>query len=457
MAEWDDPRPDFDAAFRDDPEDDAREARRRRRRETAPPADSASTGQVRREPAEAPPGDDPAGGTATRTRSSGGSGRPRSGSSSRRGAPRRSGGGSRGRSGGGAGAGGLAFLQGPRGRLILGIAFAVILIVVIALVVKDCQRNQLEDSYNEYINGVAGIVTASAEQGAQLRQIMANPRGDNPPALRQKITELSREAQATLDEAEDLSPPGALSQPQRSLILALEYRVTGLETLAQNLPTLLQSSNTQTKASGIAGIMKLFQASDVIYDTSFAGPARSALEADDITGLEVPQLQAFLPNAALTSVEGATTLLPDLQRRTAEGGGGGDGAEGSGNLRGTALESTVAMPSETRLTPDTTTAVQQTEMLKWAVTVKNSGDFDETNVVVRATFFYSSAPDDTDVREVPIASIASGESVTVEIEGPGSDKVVFGDQGTLKIEVEPVTGETRIDNNRVEYPVKITI
>ena len=41
--------------------------------------------------------------------------------------------------------------------------------------------------------------------------------------------------------------------------------------------------------------------------------------------------------------------------------------------------------------------------------------------------------------------------------GPASDKVVFGDQGTLMIEVVPVTGETRIDNNTAEYPVKITI
>ena len=33
----------------------------------------------------------------------------------------------------------------------------------------------------------------------------------------------------------------------------------------------------------------------------------------------------------------------------------------------------------------------------------------------------------------------------------------FGDQGTLVIEVVPVTGETRTDNNKAEYPVKITI
>ncbi len=455
MAEWDDERPDFDAAFRDEPEDAGRAGRRRGRqsRRAAEPDDAGSTGEIPR--ARVPEGSSTGGGGRTSGAKAGAgraTARARAAARGARGGGARRGGG-RGPSGGG----GVAVLQGPRGRLILGIAFAVILVIVIALVVKDCQRDQLEDSYSEYINGVAAAVSTSAEQGAALRQVMANPRGERPPVLRQQIQEIAGQAQGTLDEVESLDPPGALSAPQNNLVLALQYRVTGLNTLAENLPTLLQSSDVQTKASGIAGIMKLFQASDVIYDTSFNEPAKRALEDDDITGLEVPQLQAFLPNAALTTVEGARTLLPDLQRRTQATGGAGGDAEASGNLRGTSLESTVALPSETRLTPGTTAAVQQTEMLKWAVTVMNSGDFDETNVVVRATFSYPSDPDDVDEREVAIDSIASGDSVTVEIDGPGSDKVVFGDQGTLKIEVVPVTGETRVDNNTVEYPVRITI
>ncbi len=439
MAEWDDERPDFDAAFRDEPEDDPRATRRRRRAE---PADSASTGEVPR------PGSSGASASSSRSRR-------RSGTRSRTSAPKRARGGGSGRGGGGRSAA-AGLLQGPRGRLILGIAFAVILIVVIALVVKDCQRSQLEDSYTGYINGVAQIATTSAEQGAALREVMANPRGSNPPQLRAAINEIAGQARTTLAEAEALDPPGALSAPQRNLILALQYRVTGLEQLAQNLPTLLQARDAQTKASGIAGVMKLFQASDVIFETSFEGPARIALEDDDITGIEVPRLQAFLPNAALTSVEGARTLLPDLERRTAQGGEDG-GGEASGNLRGTSLQSTVALPSETRLTPGTTVSVQQTEMLKWAVTVQNSGDFDETNIVVRARFYYASAPDDGDEREVSIPSLAAGEEATVEIEGPGSENVIFGDQGTLEINVVPVTGETRVDNNTVDYPVRITI
>ena len=89
--------------------------------------------------------------------------------------------------------------------------------------------------------------------------------------------------------------------------------------------------------------------------------------------------------------------------------------------------------------------------------MKNGGDFDESNVIVKASFFYPASPNDVETREVAIPTIASGESTTVELPGPSSEKVVFGDQGTLKIEVVPVTGETRIDNNSAEYPVKITI
>ena len=256
-----------------------------------------------------------------------------------------------------------------------------------------------------------------------------------------------------MDQAEDLDPPGALKDAQASLVTALEYRVTGLTTLSQNLPTLLQGTDLQTKAAGMAKPMQRFLASDVIYDDSFKGPAILALQKDDITGVEVPPLQAFLPNAALASAEGAKALIPDLSRRSASTGG----TDSAGNLRGTSLESTVAKPSETRLTVGQTATVQATEDLKWSVTVKNGGDFDESNVVVKASFSYPATPNDVDTREVSIKTMPSGETVSVEIPGPASDKIVFGDQGTLVIEVVPVTGETRIDNNKAEYPVKITI
>ncbi len=467
MAEFDDERPDFDAVFRDPPdEDDPRTSRRRSRRRSADPDDTQSTGEVPRPRAGGgpPPGDDdPVGFTAFDEPEPDPEPRPRRSSSRSRSSRARAGGGARGarsRGGGrgarGGGTGGAAVLQHPRARLLLLIAFAVVLVVVIALVVKDCQRSQLEDSYTQYINGVAQVVTKSATQGSDLRKVMSNPRGDKPPQLKAKIAALAKEAQALMDQADGLDPPGSLSTPQRSLVNGvLAYRVTGLQTLAENLPTLLQGSDPQTKASGIAQSMKRFLASDVIYEDSFVGPAQEALKKDDISGVKVPPLQPFLPNPALASPEGAKTLLPALQRVAGSSGSGTSTT--TGNLRGLSLESTVAAPSDTRLTPGETASVQSTELLKWQVTVKNGGDFDESNVIVRASFSYPATPNDVETREVSIPSIASGESTTVSIDGPSADKIVFGDQGTLKIEVVPVTGETRTDNNSAEYPVKITI
>lgn len=463
MAEFDDERPDFDSAFSEEPDAEPRGLRRfpssRRRRGTGSGGDSGSTGQMPRpgrgdDPA-APPrdevddlgdGDGPADEPRARPRSTGRAARPR-GSRPRRQAPRR--GGSRGGRGGGATA-----LQHPRARLALMGAFAAILILVIVLVVRDCQRSQLEDSYTQYLNGVAQITAQSAEQGAQLRQIMSNPRGDKPPQLRRKIQALATSAQGLVHRAEGLNPPGTLSSPQRSFVTALQYRVTGLSTLAENLPALLQSNDQQTKAIGLADPMQRFLASDVIYADSFVGPAMAALRSDGITGIEVPKGQQFLPNPALASSAGAASLIAGLQRRSPARGASG-GQAGAGNLRGTSLESTQALPSETRLTPGQVQTVQASDQLKWRVTVKNGGDFNETNVVVKVSFFYASNPNKVDAKEASIPSIDSGQTTTVDIPGPTTP--VFGEQGTLKIEIVPVSGETRIDNNRAEYPVKITI
>jgi hypothetical protein len=475
MAEFDDDRPGTGDPSPESPDAEAgglrRFAPRRRRDDPEPPADEppldepygdeAGTGEVPRSSMRAAAGppprdeddfgfdvfeDEPAPPPRSARGSRGSRGRPARG---RR--PRRSGAGG-GRGGRGRGGGGVAILQQPRARLALAIAFAAILILVITLVVRDCQRSQLEDSYTSYLNDVSAIVAASAEQGKQLRQVMNNPRGENPPQLSQRIRTLAGEASALVDEAEGLDPPGQLSTADRALIRTLEYRVNGMTSLAQNLPTLLQAQDEDTKAIGVADGMKRFLTSDVIYTDEFYEPAKEGLEEDDITGTEVPEPQPFLPNPALASPDGAATLIPALERSGPAG--GGDNA-GAGNLRGTSIVSTEALPSETRLTPGTPQAVQASDELKWRVTIENGGDFNETAIVVTASFFYPSDPQEVDEKQAQIDELAAGQTTTVEIAGPTTP--VFGEQGTLRIEVEAVTGETNTDNNAAEYPVKITI
>lgn len=431
MADHDD-SPGFDDAFRDD-EPEPKSPRRRFSRPSRDADDDASTGQAPRPTASgARRGSRPSSGSRGRARS-GGSGGGRDG-----------------------GSGGLAILSHPKARLGLLALFAAILILVITLVVRDCQRSQLEDSYNSYLNGVSQIVTASAEQGKQLREVLNNAEGRNPAQLRAAIAELATEAQGLVDQAEGLDAPGAMSQADRGLITSLQYRVNGLTTLANHLPTLLQSDQEDYKANGIAEQMRRFLASDVIYTDSFRQPALVAMKDDDITGVEVPELQAFLSNANLALPDGVKALLPRLERTGGSSGGDDDDGNTQGNLRGTGLVKTEALPSETRLNPESVTTVEASENLQWRVSVENGGDFTETNVVVRATFSYPDSPNETEVREGSIPSIEPKQVVTIDIPGP-TERIDYRADGQLIIEIEAVTGESNIDNNKAEYTVKIAL
>ena len=346
------------------------------------------------------------------------------------------------------------WLQNPRARLGLAIVLAVVLALVILLVVRDCQRNRLESSYSNYITTVAQIVQTSADQGRELREVMSNTEALDPPKLSARIAQLGTKAQGLVTQAEGLTPPDKLKQANNSLVTLLQYRVTGLSNLAANMPTLLKAEDADFTAGGIAQQMQRFLASDVIYEDSFAAPARQAMADDKITGVEVPQLQRFLPNDTLATTEGAATLLPGL-RRTSTGSTNGTDQPTDGNLRGTSLVQTEALPSETPLSKDGPTTIEASENLKWRVTVNNGGHFVENNVVVTATFSYPDQPNDAQVQEATIPVIEPKQEVTVEI--PGPTNIDYRQQGNLLIEITPVPGETITENNREEYAVKIAL
>ncbi|MCU0306308.1 MAG: DUF11 domain-containing protein [Thermoleophilia bacterium] len=350
------------------------------------------------------------------------------------------------------GKGGAAVLQQPGVRIALGAVFLVVLILVITLVVQDCRRNQLVDSYRSYVNGATQISADSSKQGDQLQTILANRNGERPADLQARVNQLAAQAQRLVDRAEALDPPGSLDAPNQSLVTALQYRVIGLRAVADAIPTVVQSRN-QTNASAIlAEAMQRFLASDVIFEDSFAGPAKQALADDDVTGIQVPEREYFLggSRANQASPSGARQLIPALQRT-----GGTTTTDGTttGGVRGTALDSVEAVPEGVTLEAGSTTTIQASEQLQWKVTVSNGGDFQVNGVIVRATFASAASPNGAQTVEKEIPTIAPGENATVNLPGPKSP--TFGEESTLKVQVVPVAGETRVDNNQAEYPVKI--
>jgi hypothetical protein len=351
--------------------------------------------------------------------------------------------------------GGSAALQKPGVRIGLFVAGVIILIIILTLVIQGCRRSQLEDSYKSYMGDVTTIVTDSGKEGDALQQVLVNANGAKAQELQVQVRDLSAKAQGLVGQAEALAPPDSLSAPNQSLVTALQYRVTGLKALAESLPSVVDSKNRAYSSATLASAMQRFLASDVIYQDSFVGPAKRALADADVTGVQVPDRQFFLGGirADQASPTGAGQLIPGLQRTGGSALTGTDTTGAAGALHGTGLISVQALPQGIDLASDSTTEVQASAQLQWQVTIQNSGEATEANVVVRVTFASSASAKDAQTQEKEIPTIAAGEQQTVTFPGPKSP--TFGDAAVLRVEVVPVPGETRTDNNRAEYPVKI--
>jgi hypothetical protein len=81
--------------------------------------------------------------------------------------------------------------------------------------------------------------------------------------------------------------------------------------------------------------------------------------------------------------------------------------------------------------------------------VEDSGDSQEANIPVTVTIQQSKGGNI--VRTAKIGFINPGEQKTVSFSNFGA--VNFGATATVKVEVRPVQGETKTDNNSADYPV----
>jgi len=119
----------------------------------------------------------------------------------------------------------------------------------------------------------------------------------------------------------------------------------------------------------------------------------------------------------------------------------------AGGLHGTNIVSVVAQPGNQRLSTGEDNTVQASDRLSFQVSIKNSGDFQETQVKVSLNI-----KQNPPIRkQATIAVINQGETQVVvfqDIPAP-----TFGTPVTLQVTVEPVSGETNTSNNSYEYPV----
>jgi hypothetical protein len=337
----------------------------------------------------------------------------------------------------------------PMLRLAGLIAFLILAAVLLVVLARGCASSSKHDRYDRYIGDVRGIAARSTQIGKELNQTLGAT-GIKETDLEGKIRGLAAQGQQEAAQARELDPPGPLRVEHDHLIEVLQLRASALSRLADAFRDTATAPARDATNSGrlIADQARLLVASDVNWAFYFKEPTQRELENQNIRDIGgVPDSDIF-PNPDLASTQ---AMMQVWQRVHGAATGGTPGGK-----HGSALASVTALPDGKRLDPGASAsdnAITASTDLAFQVKVEDSGDSQEFNVGVTLTIQKSPKPI---VLKKKIAVINAGETATVtftNIDLTG----LFGLPTTVKVDVQPVPGESRTSNNSAEYKVIFSV
>jgi CARDB len=324
-------------------------------------------------------------------------------------------------------------------RLGILIAGAILLAVILVLWVNSCREGQKKAEYRDYMEAVSGPATDSEQVGKNLNKLLTTP-GIKLNDLRDELDGLRQQSVQILAAARKLDPPGPLRDQQESLVETFEFRVNGLDGLAQAFSQVQSAKDSSESGQALAIPAQRLVASDVVYQDLFYEGSRTVMNNEGVQGIPIPESD-FVQNGELASPTAWALIVERLTRSPSAGG-----------VHGNQIVSVIVQPGAQQLSPTEDNTVKASDQLSFQVLVKNSGESQETQVKVTLTIQQSPQPIR---REQTIDLINPGETKTVVFRDLGPPS--FGTRTTVKVNVEPVTGETNTSNNTAEYPVIFTL
>jgi hypothetical protein len=334
----------------------------------------------------------------------------------------------------------------PRGtapllRLVLAILGAIALIVIFAEIISSCAATSKHDRYAKYVEKVDTIASQSSSDGRSLADALTTP-GLKVSDLEEKLRGISNRERQLVEAAQDVDTPGRLRDENTHLVEALQLRVSGVDGLAK---TFQQTAATKSSddASLLAEQADRLLASDVVWDDLYKDLVTRQLKADGVNGVSPPESH-YVTNRELISETSMARVLERLR-------GASKGGTPTG-LHGTNIVEVKAVPGDGKpaqtLDAQSENTVTATTSLAFDVTIQDSGDSQEVQIKVTLTIDKSGGPI---VRTKTIDLINPGDEKTVTFTDLG--QVPFATKTNVKVDVEPVPGETKTSNNSASYPV----
>jgi hypothetical protein len=327
-------------------------------------------------------------------------------------------------------------------RVIGGLGLAVVALLLI-FGVRGCLNARAEQALEDYAGDSAELLQASKLEGNQLFELLESQGGEDQTVnITNSLNGYQVEASELVDRARDLDVPGEAADAQEDLLEILELRRDGLRLVADSVPKALGDQDRREGTSRLDDAMQIFLASDTLDNVRFRPELSAALEEEQLAAPRLPE-DPFLPDVEWLDPAFIADRVNGLKSGTATDDEAAPGLHGNG-IASVAL-------SGTTLTPGASASVQLSEDLAFDVQIQNQGENTENDVTVSVTV---GEGDDATQLEEPIDTIAPGEILPVTI--PLAEEPPTGQNVPITVEVQPVPGEEKTDNNVQEFSVIFT-
>ena len=330
-------------------------------------------------------------------------------------------------------------------RRAIAVGGGVLLLILLFVLIKGCRESAREEAFRTYVRDVGALVQESDQGGEQLFNLIARPGRRTPLQLQSEVNSFQSDAAQLVDRARDTDRPGEADGAHDKFVESLEFRRDGMGRIARELPAALGDQGREEATAQIAIAMRSFLTSDVIYDQRFVPRLTRAVEKEKLGDITVPRSR-FLPDLQWLR----PTVVAERVEAIRGGGGGGAGPAAPG-LHGTALVSVTAKPGGKTLAAGGATDIAVSPRLAFDVALSNGGENEERDVTVVVTVSGAGRPL---VREQRLPSIKPGEQKTVSI--PLAATPPTGRPVTIRVEIKPVPGEKKVDNNKQSFPAIFT-
>jgi hypothetical protein len=335
-----------------------------------------------------------------------------------------------------------------RARRLGALAIGAVVIIVLVLGIKGCLNGRKEQALKDYNRDVASVVQEADTNTDDFFTALTTG-GTSSTDVQSQVNELHLRAKALTRRGQNLGVPGDMKAPQRNLLLTLGLIEEAVGRVADKIPSALStdSATAEPAVLSIAGEMRAFLASDVVYRRRVAALVMQVLDDHGISGQTI-QDSTFLPNDGWLDP-------PTVARRIHADAGRGAGANISSAplAPGTHGHGLLSVSVGTLTLQTGTNAANRIPVdsnLTFNVKLANQGENPETDVRVQVTITGGGKTIRAQ-RTIDQTTAGSQLTVAVPVKQAPIDVAV-----KIKVEIRKVRGEMNVANNVAEYPAIFT-